>query len=566
MQIGRVISPTRFVWRSDTSPRTLPVAKGRLLTVGGLFALLFFALVYRLTAVMVVTETEERHVSAQVVPPLASRAKIVDRNGEILAINLSTGSLYANPKQILDVEEVAAGLSSVFPDLDADQLRAKLSGDKSFVWLKRNLTPKQQQAAHSLGFAGIYFQREEKRFYPYGAATGHVIGYTNIDLEGAGGLERQHNKLLMQGDKPLQVSLDIRVQTVVREALLRGIEKFRAKGGNALVMDVNTGEMIAMVSLPDFDPHMPGKAPDRNRFNANTLGVYEMGSIFKIFTLAMALDSGKVALTDMFDATHDIRVGRFRLTDYRGKKRWLSVPEIFMYSSNIGCIKMIQEVGKDYQLKFFEKMGFFQQVPIAYPERAQPIRPKEWKDINSMTAAYGYGIAVSPLHLGRAVSAVVNGGILINPTFVKQTGAAQGERVMSGRVSDKMRRLMHLAVKEGMVKKTDVDGYVVGGKTGSANKQQGNGYNKKEHLASVVAVFPMTAPRYLVLVTLDAPQATKETFGFATAGWTAAPVNKEIITAIGPLLNVLPEDEGRPEIQEAMYVKVSPNEEKRAIG
>ena len=541
--------------------------RSRLGIVMGGVAFLFFLLIYRLTVVMLGPEGEEAVTYGKTMTTHASRGKIIDRNGEILAVNLATGSVFANPQEIIDPHESAQKLAALFPDLDAGQLEKKFSDRKSFLWVKRNLTPKQQQKVHTLGLPGIYFQKEEKRFYPYGPSTGHVVGFTNIDLEGAGGLERQYDKQLLESDAPLQLALDIRIQNILRQSLQRAIETFRAKGGNGIVMDIRTGEILAMVSMPDFDPQQPTQAPEKNRFNANTLGSYELGSVFKIFTFAMALDSGKVTLNDGFDTSSDIRVGRFRITDYKGKKRYLTMPEIFMYSSNLGTIKAMQAAGgKDVLLAFFDKIGFLKKAPVDYPELSVPLRPKEWKELNAMNATHGYSIAVSPLHVITALAAMVNGGILFKPTFLKQGAKVEGVRVIAERTSDKVRRLMHLGAKQGTARKADVVGYVVGGKTGSANKKIKGGYSKKDHLASVAAAFPMHAPRFVILVTLDAPQPTKETFGYATAGWTAAPVARDVIRGMGPLMNILPVDEESTEIQEAMYIKVNQNETHRAVG
>lgn len=538
----------------------------RLIIVASFLLLLFLVLIGKLTAIMLLSESREMTPAQALGLPLITRANIVDRQGQILATNLATGSLYANPKEILDVEEVVVKLTGLFPDINPLTLRENLLSGKSFIWIKRNLTPAQQKAVQYLGLPGVAFIREERRTYPFGEATGHVVGFTNLDLEGISGIERAHEEQLVGGGKALQLSLDIRVQNVLRDALLKHMKVFQAKAGSGIIMNVKTGEILAMVSLPDFNPHTPGDSPQENLFNINTLGLYEMGSLFKVFTIAMALDTKKVSLNDGFDATHNFKVGKFSISDFRGKRRWLTIPEIFMYSSNIGTIKIMLEVGKEAQLAFFDRIGFFKPVPINFGELAQPTPPAQWTEASAITASYGYGVAVSPLHVISALSAIINDGIQVTPTFLKHTGPISGKRVISSQTSDKMRRLLHLTVKQGTSRKADVVGYLVGGKTGSANKVVNGRYNTKEHLASAVSAFPMTDPQYIMVVTLDAPKGTKETFGYATGGWTAAPIVQDVIKAAGPILGVVPLDESRKDIRQAMYIKVNAGDAQSTFG
>jgi cell division protein FtsI (penicillin-binding protein 3) len=539
--------------------RSLNTAKIRLLVVGIFLSICALGIGIRLATLMLFQHEGEANLAPQPTVLTASRANIVDRNGEILATNLAMASLYANGKEILDAKEVAEKLCKIFPDLSYKGVHEKLKLDKSFIWLRRNLTPKQQNAVHRLGLPGIYFQREEKRIYPYGSLTSHVVGYSDIDHQGIAGLEKKFDHFLSTQTEPLKLSLDIRIQHILRDELQKGIDEFRAKGANGIVIDANNGEIIAMVSLPDFNPHQPSKNPNAI-FNTNTLGIYELGSIFKIFTVAMALDSGKIKLTDGFDTSEALKVGRFRITDISWKKRWLSIPEIVMYSSNIGTAKLALHAGKEHLVSFLDKIGFFAPVDAELPELATPMAPTVWREANVITASYGYGVAVSPLHIVTAFAGIVNGGIVRKPTIMLNGKVQQGKRIISEATSEKVRRLLHLTVKQGTNRKADVAGYVVGAKTGSANKQVNGGYRKDEHRASIVSAFPMTDPKYVVMISLDAPKGTKETFGFSTGGWTAAPVAKQVISQIAPLLGVAPIDESSKEIQSAMFIKVNPND------
>ena len=498
---------------------------------------------------------------------ISSRRDIVDRNGSILATNLMTGSLYANPKEIKNPRMVANKIHKIFPELDKKKLLSKLQSKKSFVWVKRNVTPAQQQKFLQLGLVGVYIERSEKRAYIHGRTTGHLLGFTSIDMQGRSGIERFFDEQLVGYGKPLALSVDIRVQNIVHEALGEAIKTFSAEGGTAVMIDVESGEIIAMVSFPDFDPHKVTQNSKAAMFNMATQGIYELGSIFKVFTTVAAFESGAVKLSDQFDATKAIKIGKFRIGDYRGKNRWLSVPEIFIYSSNIGAMKMLLEMGKDKLQETYHKLGLFEPlVGLEFGEIAQPSLTGQWSEARALTASYGYGVATTPLHFLRALAAVVNGGKLINPSFVKGNPGRIEQRVMSEKTSKTIRKLMYKAALQGTSRRARVNGYMVGGKTGSANKIIDGKYDKKKHLASVTTIFPMNKPKYAMLITLDAPQGTKETHGFSTGGWTAAPVAAKIIEQAGPILGVLPVDENDEVIQKAMYVKVEYDNEKRALG
>ena len=548
--------------------QALEACRIRLLVTGALFALVFAVVALRVVEIVAVgSGAAESQIGRFriVTAPVPSHADIVDRNGNVLAATLDSPSLYANPKQIVDAAEATNKLVRVFPTLRAAEVYAKLISGKSFVWIRRHLTPAEQQEVNQLGIPGLEFEHEERRVYPDGDLTSHVVGYTGIDNTGFAGVERGLDSVLRGRPEPLQLSLDLRLQYILHEELESVIADFTAKGGAGLIMDVNTGEILAMASLPDFDSNHPG-APDPGNptvkvadrmFNRNTLGVYELGSIFKIFTVAMALDCGTSTLSSTYDATHPINIGRFTIGDYHGKHRVLSVPEILMYSSNIGAAKMAMAAGGQRQREFLSRLGLLKAPKFEVSEIGSPHFPGKWRDVNVMTIAFGHGISVTPLSFASAAAALVNGGILRQATLLKQPlgDASPGQQVISPRTSEQMRKLMRLVVEHGTGTQAAAPGYVVGGKTGTADKVSGRHYAEMKLLSSFVGVFPINDPKYLILTMVDEPHPNKESHGYATAGWTVAPVTSRVIQRIAPLLGVEPVDESSPEILRALTVE-----------
>lgn len=500
--------------------------------------------------------------SKEVLKPV--RGSIVDRNGTLMAASLKMSSVYANTTLVDAPGELAGHLVRILPGQERDVLLKKLSSGKDFVWIQRNITPKQTEAINALGNPALGFREENRRIYPQGSLAAHILGYTDVDGKGIAGIEKFFDGKLAAADEPVRLAIDLRVQHTLHRELEDAVKKFNAKAGIGMVMDVKTGEVIAMVSLPDFDPNHPGDALDGQKFNRATLGVFEMGSTFKIFSTAAALDDGRVRFSDTFDATDPIRHGRFTIADSHPKRRPLTVPEIFIYSSNIGTAKMAADVGGRKLQAFYKKMGFAEPAPIQLPERGAPLYPSPWRDITTLTASFGHGIAVSPLHLIRAASALVNGGIMPQSTLVK-TGETDsvspdtsGERVVSVETSRKMKKLLELVVVNGTGANAFVEGYNVGGKTGTAEKNSSGRYTRSALLSSFFGVFPIQEPRYAVLAMLDEPQGTQDTHGFATGGWTAAPVVARVIEQIGPLYGIPPDmKRGRKEIEKEMgaYLK-----------
>lgn len=554
--------PTRT---DGTFRRAIETGRSRLLITGAVMAFAFVAVGIRLVDLGAFATPATQAAATHAVTETAlqtDRSTIVDRNGVIVATSLTTTALAARPDRLLDPVQAARRLARVFPELDVADLEAKLTSDSPFVYIHRKLTPKMELAVMQLGIPGLEFERAESRVYPQGRLMAHVLGFTDIDGKGLAGIEQGLESRLKESDEPLRLSLDVRFQHVAHQELTKAIETYDAIGGAALVMDAHTGEVLSLVSLPDFDPNKPAASPDVNRFNRATFGTYELGSTFKIFNTAMALESGAATLSDGYDATDPIRVGRFLIRDYHGKGRYLTVPEIFVYSSNIGSAKMALDVGPPAQKAFMSALGMLQPIALEIPETGRPQYPETWRPVNTMTVSYGHGLSVTPLHLASGVASMVNGGILFPPTLLARDEMPIGRRIISESVSFDMRRLLRLNAVAGSGKRALVPGYMVGGKTGTADKPNGSGYNRRSRISSFVASFPMNDPRYVVYVVLDEPQGTKETFGFATGGWVAAPAVAAIIERIGAIAGIQPVEEDAPELQHAFAIEL-PEETKR---
>lgn len=525
----------------------LQIAQRRLLFLGSIFAVGFLLLAVRLFLLGTAVTPDSNVLVEEKKGFCVSRANIVDRNGEILATSLITYSLYADTHLILDPQEAAEKLHEVLPQVSVKTLLQKLKSGKSFIWIKRNLTPYQYDAINRLGILGLSFQKEEKRLYPYGPLLSHVIGYTNIDHQGITGIEKRFDQSLHHQLDPLRLTLDIRLQHIVHEELAKSIEEFSALGGCGILMDVDTGQVLSLVSLPDFDPNFPGKSDPKNLFNMATLAELEMGSIFKIFTMAIGLEEGIIDFNSRpYDTVQPLKVGRFKIKDHSPKNYRLTGAEIFLYSSNIGSAQIALDIGPKRQKEFFQRLGFLEPCSIELPEVGKPLFPRHWSNVNAMTIGYGYGLAVSPLQLCTGISSLVNGGYILKPTldFTKKIDPLSSrERSISQKSSKKIRQLMDLVVQEGSGRKAANDYYSVGVKTGSANKLAGGKYQKtKVTLATTVAAFPVRKkPRYVLLVMLDEPKVTSDTHGFTTAGWNTAPLAGRIIKRAGPLLGLPPE-------------------------
>jgi cell division protein FtsI (penicillin-binding protein 3) len=503
------------------------------------------------------------------------RKDIIDRNGNLLAVNLATASLYANPQKIIDPQEAITKLSKIIPSLDKTKLYKDLKSERTFIWIKRDLTPKEQYAIHNLGIPGFYFEKEYKRVYTYGNLFSHALGFVGRDDNGLAGVEKYFDKLLTNKDmsvefakknKPLQLSLDVRVQSIVSEELDRSIKEFNALGGVGIVADAKSGEVLALVSKPDFDPHYPSQASDVQLFNKSTLGAYEVGSVFKAITLAVGFDSGKVSINDVYDLNAKIKIAKFTIKDYHKKEGWRTVPEIFMYSSNVGTAQIVLEVGKATFKSYLQKLGLFSQTHIELPEKATPLYPSEkrWSDLDTVTMSYGHCMSVSPLHVVQAIVPIVNSGVFYPLSLKKKESLDEpeiSEKVFKESTSFNMNKLFRLVVDKGTGKKAEADGFLVGGKTGTANKAVLGKYSKTARLSSFISAFPMTDPKFVIFIMLDEPKGTKETFGYATAGFTAAPTTGRIISRLAPLYGIKPLDAASEQAQKILHIDYKIDEE-----
>ena len=488
----------------------------------------------------------------------ATRPPILDRNGLEMAVDIRVPSLYAEPRRIIDVEEAVRELRTVLPDIDEDWLRDRLTGDQGFVWVKRELTPAIQEAVMRLGIPGIDFITESKRFYPGMNEAAHILGSTNVDNQGIAGIERHMDSEsiallqelgLARGNAltPVELSVDMRVQHVLHEQLMDAMTRYQAIAAAGVMLDIHTGEVIALASVPDFNPNEPATALVKDTFNRITSGIFEPGSIFKTVTMAGALDSGAVAITDEFDARYGIRFGRYTIDDFHGKHRILALPEVYKYSSNIGTIRVMQAMGKDNYRAFLSRMKFDERVEFELPEMRVPTVPDSFSEVGAATASFGHGLSVSPLHMVTAYAAFVNGGNYIAPTLYKRDMAeaeALYERVLRPETSAYVRYLMRLnAIStggSGSQMNKAAQGYRVGGKTGTAEKVVDGRYSSSKVTNFFASAFPLDNPRYAMVIMVDEPKAENAQTG-TTAGWNAGTLTGRVVQRVAPMLGIAPD-------------------------
>jgi cell division protein FtsI (penicillin-binding protein 3) len=561
----------------------LEQSRSRLLIAAGGFMLLFGAVVAKLASAtmifpMLPVLAPEVPVVQPIPPPdtdqwsppsetsatamYGRRADILDRNGKILATSQAVAGLYANPREMIDPADVAHKLKAVLPRLNEDAVRTRLSSNKQFVYLARQISAREELAVNALGIPGISFQASARRIYPQERVAAQVLGGVDVDGHGNAGVERYFDEQLRKNPKPLRLSLDVRVQAILHDELAHSMDEFSAIGGCGIVMDVRTGEIIAMVSLPDYDANHSVQASSDERFNRAVTGMYEPGSTFKLQTAGMALDSGIAQLWNQYDAEHDIHIGRFTITDFEGKHRFLALPEVLAYSSNLGAAHIAQSVGPERQRAWLSNMGMLDRVGVELPEAGRPIYPpiSNWKEAANLTIGFGHGIAVSPLHVVRGTAALANGGVLLHPTILATdpTNPPVGVRVMQQQTSDTIRKLMRLVVTDGYGKPADILGYFVGGKTGTAEKVGGHGYKKHTNVSAFMSVFPMNAPHYAVYFMLDEPHGNKSTGGYSTAGAVSAPAAGRVIAKIAPMLDMLPDTANMAAITASLSIPMQP--------
>ncbi|MDX0015965.1 penicillin-binding protein 2 [Sinorhizobium meliloti] len=479
------------------------------------------------------------------------RPAIVDRNGQLLATDIPIASLYIEPRSIPDLDEAVEKLTAIFPELDAGELHSRLRSKDAFTWIKRQIPPDKQQAVIDSGLAAVGFRPENQRLYPNGSLAAHILGAVDIDNFGIAGIEKWIDAnwladlrgagLALKGRdlQPVELSIDLRVQYAMEQELGKAVTKFGAAAGAGLLLDVTNGEILALASYPAFDPNNPVDAFKPDRINRVTAGVFEMGSTFKALTTAMALESGPFDLESVVDASRPLSFGRQRIHDYRGKYRPLTVPEAFIHSSNIVMAKMAMTLGPEALRTFLGRFGVLSQLATELPESAAPLRPSSWSEVTTATVSFGHGIAVTPLQASMAVAALANGGRLIRPTFIKDSPVSErtiAESLLSANTSEAIRHLLRLNAAVGSATKADVPGYVIGGKTGTAEKVIQGRYSKVLNVTSFMGIVPADNPRYLLLTLLDEPRGLAETYGNRTSGWNAVPLGGALLHRILPML------------------------------
>jgi len=537
-----------FETRLDKTPK-------RTRLVAGAFTLVFVIIAGRLVMFGLKPQAEQAIRSAASDQVAAARPDILDRNGEVLATDVKVMSIFAEPRRLIDKDEAVELLTAALPDVNAAELRKKLGSRKGFVWVKRAVTPKEQEEVFHLGLPGVGFLPENKRVYPNGPIAAHVLGFANLDGVGISGLEKYVDtqglsdltslgfKVAADDLKPVTTALDLRATYAVRDELEKGIARFHAKNGAAAILDVNTGEVIAMASLPDFDPNQPADALDPNHINRLSVGVYEMGSTFKALSVAMGLEDNKITLRSVVDARQSLQYGRFTIHDFHAEHRMLTIPEVFYHSSNIGAARIAMMVGVEGHQAFLRKMGQLTRLRTELPESAEPLVPKHWGMLNTITIAFGQGINVAPLQSLMAVGALVNGGLLIKPTFLKRSeedAKVDAPRVVRPEVSESIRYVMRLNAEIGSARNANIPGYFIGGKTGTADKLVHGHYDHDKVFTTFMAILPADKPKYLFLTLMDEPQAIPGTYGYHTAAWNSGEVTGKIIERVTPLLGLPP--------------------------
>ncbi|MBV2360511.1 penicillin-binding protein 2 [Thalassococcus sp. CAU 1522] len=539
-------------------------AEGRLLVLGVVFLCAFMLIGARM-GLLAASQPVEPRAQATGASIVASRADIVDRKGRILATNMETHSLYAHPHQMIEPKRAARELARIFPDLNEERLIKDFTGERKFLWVRKKLSPEQLQAVHDIGEPGLLFGPREMRLYPNGSIAAHVLGGAGFGREGVdaaevvgrAGVEQFFDEELRdpaRNGAPLELSLDLGVQAASERVLLAGMRLLNAKGAASVLMDVRTGEVISIVSLPDFDPNdrpappVQGNPSDSPLFNRAVQGVYELGSTFKIFAAAQALELGLAAPNTMINTSLPLKIGGHTIGEFNRKDYGtISVEEIIVKSSNRGTGRLALNIGAERQQAFLKSLGFFDPTPFEITEAkgGKPLLPSRWTDLSTVTISYGHGLSATPLHLAAGYAAIANGGHVVKPTLLKQSAPQTGPRVMRPEVARAARVMLRKVVTEGTASFGEVPGYFVGGKTGTADKpkERGGGYHKDKVIATFAAMFPAHDPKYVLVVALDEPVETSGDTPRRTAGWTAVPVAAQMIERVAPLLGLRPERE-----------------------
>ena len=550
----------------DDRDRARLRAEGRLLVMGVAFFCAFLVVGARM-GTLAGSVPEEPTAQASGSPIIGQRADIVDRNGRVLATNLDTHSLYAQIPDMVDPARAARELAGIFPELEEGELLEDFTGSRRFLWIRREISSEQMQAVHDIGDPGLLFGPREMRLYPNGSVAAHILGgatygregVNSAEVIGVAGVEKFFDDFLRDPANegaPLELSIDLTVQAASERVLHGGMMLMAAKGASSVLMDVHTGEIISMVSLPDFDPNDrprvltaadgAGDQSDSPLFNRAVQGVYELGSVFKIFTVAQGIELGLINANTMIDTQGPLQWGRFRIRDFHDYGATLSATDVIVKSSNIGTARIALMIGAVRQRAFLGSLGFLEHTPVEMVEAptGDPLLPANWSEISTMTISYGYGLSSSPVHLATAYSSVLNGGYRVEPTLERQDGPQYGDRVVSEEVSATARSMLRAVVDRGTASFGDVEGYEVGGKTGTADKPRPTGgYYDDRTIATFASVFPANDPKYVLIVTLDEPSVEALGEQRRTAGWTAVPVAAEMIRRVAPLLGMRPDVE-----------------------
>ena len=549
-KIKRLVLPPR-----PDPAQSRRIAEGRLIVSGAVALLLVGVIGTRI--VSLADANASLPVAAHSKTTTVERGRILDRAGRLVAGNLPITLLHADPSEIMNVADAATKLAPLLPHHTVDSLTRLLGKEARYVELDRQLTPRRHAQILQLGIPGVYFADSDVRVYPQHRTAAHIIGHVDTDKIGIAGIEKSMNARLAAG-KDVTLSIDLGTQAVLEREIKQQIDKFEAIGGAGVLLDIKSGEVLSLASFPDFNPNEFGLASDDARFNRATKGLYEMGSTFKVLNTAIALETGAATVGQQFEVAKPLRIARFTITDYHPYKRPLNVPEILVYSSNIGSALMAEKIGADLQRTYIDKLGLLNRLDIELPEIAAPLAPRHWRRTTTATVSYGHGISVSLVHLASAIAAASGTGHLIQPTLLQRpTGDTPLRlRVFSQSTARAVRSMMRLVVshKDGTGNFADAKGYLVGGKTGTAEKIKVGGYNKKANIATFVATFPVHDPRYVLAILVDEPKGQKHSYGYATAGWVAAPAVRRIVEQVAPMLGVLPVDEQLPSIRQKLML------------
>ena len=475
--------------------------------------------------------------------PKSLRGNIYDRNNKILATTINTLSLNVNPQEVLNIDQTIAKLIKIFPQLEEKVLYKKLNSNKKFINLLKEISPREYVSLLNAGIEGLKIETKNKRIYPNNTLAAHILGATDIDGNGIAGIEKKFDSQLQDGSN-VTLSIHSGVQHITRTLLLDQIKKFKAEGGAGIIMNAKNGEVFSIVSLPDYNANNYNSILNYKLFNKATKGIYELGSTLKLITAAIAFDSNLINENDVFDVSKPLKVSSRIINDFHPLNYAINIPEVIVHSSNIGSAKIAEKFGSSTQLKYLRSLGLLSILSLEIPELGKPQVLIDKKVLSTMTISYGHGISITPMHLASATATIVNSGAKVNPTLIKGKTAKKNEVIISNKTSLKMKSIMRLVVsnKYGTAKKAEAPGYLIGGKTGTAEKiKPSGGYSKKENIVAFTGAFPMNDPEFIITIMIDNPKGQKFSFGHRTAGWVVAPIVKKLVTRVAPILGVNPQ-------------------------